>query len=73
MSLWDFFGLIRPGEVSSDPDDVPFNWHWIMFDLVDQYSAPIVWSVGFEALGYPPSWVDTNREMMAVKTALEKG
>lgn len=66
--LWDMFELALTGEV--DPDAVSFHWHWIMFPLFELVGVDWVYSIGFKALGYPPTWVDTAAEADKVESAI---
>lgn len=56
------------GEV--DPELTSFFWHWLMFPMLDLIGPEIVYAVGLEALGYPPTWVDTKPEADQVETAV---
>ena len=60
------------GEVSADPDVIPFHWHWLMYPLIDLLGPELVYAVGLEALGYPPTLVDTQQEVDQVHPALIK-
>lgn len=66
--IWDLFMMSLPGE--TDPESVPFHWHWLMFPILDFFSPELVWSVGLDVLGYPPTLVDTKEESDAVEAAL---
>ena len=68
VRLWDMFEMSLVGEV--DPDQVPFHWHWIMYHLVELMGADWVYSIGFQSLGYPPTWVDTAAEADKVERAI---
>lgn len=59
-----------PGEV--DPNLTQYHWHWLMFPLTDLLGPELVYAVGLQALGYPPTWVDTQAEVDAVDAALIK-
>ena len=52
------------------PDLLPFHWHWLMFDLLNFLGPELVWEVGLNALGYPPTWVDTSEEFEKVESAI---
>lgn len=56
------------GEVDSDL--VPFNWHWLLFPLVDMAGPELVYSAGLETLGYPPTWADTQEEADTVEASV---
>lgn len=62
--------MALPGEV--DPDLVPFFWAgaWMLFPHLDMFGPAIVYAVGLEALGYPPTWVDTTQEADLVEAAI---
>jgi len=58
------------GEV--DPELTPFFWHWIMFPMLDLLGPELVYAVGIQALGYPPTWVDMKEEAAIVEAAIKK-
>lgn len=68
--IWETFEMSQKGEV--DPELVPYLWHWLMYPLTDLLGPELVYSVGIEALGYPPTWVDTVEEVRIVDAALVK-
>ncbi len=55
-----------------DPNLIQFFWHWHMFPLLDLMGPALVYSVGLQALGYPPTWADTKAEADAVDAAIIK-
>ena len=56
------------GEV--DPSLTEFFWHWLMFPILDLLGPELVYAVGLECLGYPPTWVDTKQEADQVEAAV---
>ena len=48
------------------------RWHWLMWPLIDLFGFELVWSVGLETLGYPPTLVDLPAEAELVESALLK-
>lgn len=56
------------GEV--DPDEIQFHYHWLMFPMLDLLGPELVYAVGLESLGYPPTWVDTKQEADQVEAAV---
>lgn len=40
--------------------------------LVEQYGADVVWNVGIEALGYPPSWQVGPDDALKIQDAIEE-
>ncbi len=39
---------------------------------VKQHGAPAVWAAGIEANGFPPTWIHTGKEIMAVRRILNE-
>ena len=68
-NLWDSFELSLKGEV--DKNEIPYHWHWILFPLLEQYGPELVYAVGLNALGYPPTWVDLAEEAAKVEAAMK--
>jgi hypothetical protein len=66
--IWEFMGMSLRGEV--DPALTEFFWHWLMFPMLDLLGPELVYAVGLESLGYPPTWVDTKQEADQVETAV---
>ncbi len=66
--LWGHFEMSLSGEV--DPNLVQFFWHWLMFPLLDLIGPELVYSIGLQALGYPPTWVDMAEEVADVEAAV---
>lgn len=56
------------GEV--DPELTQYFWHWLMFPLLDLIGPELVYSIGMNALDYPPTWVDTKEEADLVEAAI---
>ena len=56
------------GEV--DPELTQYFWHWLMFPLLDLIGPELVYSIGMEALDYPPTWADTKEEADLVEAAI---
>lgn len=52
-------------------DELYQSWHWLMFAMVDVIGPELIWVVGLEALGYPPTWVTTIEERDLVEAALQ--
>jgi|GEM_PF-2044263 len=52
---------------------IHWQWHWMLMATVEMLGPSFVWSIGFQALGYPPTWIHTKDEADAViKACLEK-
>ncbi len=68
--VWDFFELSLAGEV--DATVTKFFWHWLLFPAVDLIGPELVYSIGLESLGYPPTWCDTQQEADQVEAAITK-
>jgi len=47
-------------------------WPRILRPLVEQHGGEAVERVGFAVLGYPPAWVHTPKEALAISRKLEK-
>ena len=60
--------MSQSGEV--EPTLTPYLWHWLMIPLTDLLGPELVYAVGPEALGYPPTWVDTKQEADQVEAAV---
>lgn len=56
------------GEV--DPTVTEFFWHWLTFPMLDLLGPELVYVVGLETLGYPPTWVDAKQEADQVEAAV---
>lgn len=41
--------------------------------LVERFGQGKVWSVGLDALGYPPTWITHGSEVAQLRSALEDG
>lgn len=48
-------------------------WPAPLHHLVQAHGADAVWYTGLDALGFPPTWVNTGSEIAAVRRALETG
>lgn len=70
LYIWETFEMSLKGEV--DPAQIPSHWHWIMYPLIDLLGPELVYAVGLQALGYPPTLVDTQQEVDQVDAALIK-
>lgn len=66
--VWEMFEMALPGEL--DESEVQFHWHWTMFPMLDLFGPALVYSVGLQALGYPPTFVDMKEEADLVEAAL---
>ena len=66
--VWEFFEMSQSGEVDSAL--TPYLWHWLMIPMTDLLGPELVYAVGLEALGYPPTWVDTKQEADQVEAAV---
>jgi hypothetical protein len=66
--VWESFEMSLRGEV--DPELVEFFWHWLMYPLLDMIGPELVYSIGLECLGYPPTWVDLKEEADLVEAAV---
>ncbi|MGC1275908.1 MAG: hypothetical protein WBC44_19555 [Planctomycetaceae bacterium] len=47
-------------------------WPQQFYGLLDQYGAELVWRVGLETLGFPPTWSQAASEIDRVSAALEE-
>lgn len=47
------------------------TWPADLLPLVEQHGERRLWSVGIEALGYPPTWADYRGEQLKVAVALD--
>jgi hypothetical protein len=66
--MWEFFQMSLRGEVN--PELIQFHWHWLMFPLLDMIGPELVYVVGLETLGYPPTWIDLKEEADLVESAV---
>jgi len=66
--VWEFFEMSQRGEV--EPTLTPYLWHWLMIPMTDLLGPELVYAVGLESLGYPPTWVDTKQEADQVEAAV---
>lgn len=39
---------------------------------VERYGPDVVWSVGCQEMGYPPTWIDSGGEVVALREALKR-
>lgn len=53
----------------TDRDCIRWQWHRFLQPTVDMLGPMFVWGVGFEALGYPPTWSHTQDEADRVNAA----
>ncbi len=48
------------------------DWPADLVQFVEQHGVSVVWEKGEAALGYPPTWATSAREIATVKRSLEK-
>jgi hypothetical protein len=66
--MWSAMPFVQADE--TDWDCVRWQYHWSMWALVDMCGPMLVWSIGFKALGYPPTWIDLVEESQLVEDAV---
>jgi hypothetical protein len=57
------------GEV--DAEWISFHYRPLMFSLIEQFGVELVYSVGFQVLHYPPTWVDLEHEARLIGYELQ--
>lgn len=60
--------MTPPEEV--DPALVRYVWPHLLFDAVDLLGPSLVYNVGLEAIGYPPTIISSHEEHRQVEAAL---
>lgn len=45
-------------------------FHWLLVPAVQLFGGPAVYQIGFNALGYPPTWADMPEEVELIESAL---
>lgn len=68
--LWDWFPITLSSEIN--PARIYFEWPYLMIPIVEMVGPQLTYSVGLQALGYPPTWVDTVTEKTAVDAAISR-
>ncbi len=58
--MWEMCPMTFADE--TDRNCVRWQWNRLLLPTVEMLGPMIVWSVGFEALGYPPTWTHTQDE-----------
>jgi hypothetical protein len=48
------------------------DWPADLVAFVEQHGVNVVWEKGEAALGYPPTWVTSAREIATVKRSVEE-
>lgn len=48
------------------------SYHWSLWPACELVGVALVWSLGFEALGYPPTWIHTRAEADRVEQAIQE-
>lgn len=48
---------------------IRWQWHWTLLSTAEMLGPGFVWSIGLQALGYPPTWIHTKAEADVVITA----
>lgn len=66
--IWNVFEVAHSEEL--ERDFIQFHWHWAMFPLIDLVGPELVYAVGLKALGYPPTFADTQKEADIVDAAI---
>jgi len=56
-----------------EPEPWAAEWPRELTDLLAIFPPDLVWQIGLQALGYPPTWADTDKEFQAVRTAILEG
>jgi len=65
---WSCFEIALPEEL--EPGMKYIKWHHTLLPHVDLFGAERVYSVGLEALEYPPTWANSQAEADIVESAL---
>ena len=45
-------------------------FHYLLVPAVQLVGAPLIWKIGIEVLGYPPTWVDMVEEVELIENAI---
>ena len=66
--MWNQLELVMPDEL--DADKVRINYHHSLLTPIAFFGVERVWSIGLDALGYPPTLVTSQPEGQIVHDAL---
>ncbi len=53
----------------TDRAAIRWQWSWMLWATCEMLGPGFVWSVGLQALGYPPTWIHTKPEADCVTAA----
>lgn len=67
--VWMWSAMQFTSTEETDRECLRWQWHWSLQATAEMLGPGFVWSVGLQALGYPPTWVDLMSEAEVVKAA----
>lgn len=56
----------------TDQERMEEFWPPSLWPACQLLGCPLVWSIGLESLGYPPTWAHTQKEADIVESGIQK-